>query len=117
MATTSSGFTPVCGSRPKNSFTFSRTRGMRVMPPTSTTSAMSLASMPASLSACLQGSIVRWMRSSTSFSRSARVIVSTRWSGVVAPPSMRAVMNGWLISVVWAEDSSIFAFSAASFSR
>jgi hypothetical protein len=26
------------------------------------------------------------------------------------PPSMRAVMNGWLISVVAADDSSIFAF-------
>ena len=31
------------------------------------------------------------------------MIVSTRWSGVDAPPSMRAVMNGWLTSVVWAE--------------
>ena len=30
---------------------------------------------------------------------------------------MRAVMNGWLISVVAADDSSIFAFSAASLSR
>jgi acetyl-CoA C-acetyltransferase len=78
IATTSSGLTPVCGSLPKNSFTISRTRGIRVIPPTRTTSAMSFASTPASLSAFLQGSIVRLMRSSTNRSRSARVIVSTR---------------------------------------
>src|SRR3954465_554283 len=61
---------------------------MRVIPPTSTTSAMSLASTPASLSAFLHGSIVRSIRSSTSFSRSARLIVSTRGSGVVVPASL-----------------------------
>ena len=37
-ATTSSGCTPLLGSRPKNSATRSCTLGMRVMPPTSTTS-------------------------------------------------------------------------------
>ena len=117
MATTSSGLTPTCGSLPKKSFTFSRTSGMRVMPPTRTTSSMSFASSPASLSAFLHGSMVRATRSATSFSRSERLIVSTRWSGVEAPPSMRAVMNGWLTSVVWAEHNSILAFSAASLSR
>ena len=40
-ATTSSGLTPRCGSRPKKVFTVSITFGIRVMPPTSTTSAMS----------------------------------------------------------------------------
>ena len=41
MATTSSGFTPLCGSLPKNCFTTSMTLGMRVMPPTRTTSSIS----------------------------------------------------------------------------
>ena len=41
MATTSSGFTPLCGSLPNSSFTMACTRGMRVEPPTSTTSSMS----------------------------------------------------------------------------
>jgi hypothetical protein len=44
----------------------------------STTSAMSLGSTPASLRAFLHGSMVRSIKSSTSFSRSARVSVSTR---------------------------------------
>ena len=42
MATTSSGLTPLCGSLPKNFLTVSCTSGMRVEPPTSTTSSMSL---------------------------------------------------------------------------
>ena len=41
-ATTSSGFTPLCGSLPNSSFTSSCTLGMRVEPPTSTTSSISL---------------------------------------------------------------------------
>ena len=57
-ATTSSGFTPLCGSLPKNSFTTFCTIGMRVEPPTSTTSSMSEAFLPASASAFLVGSIV-----------------------------------------------------------
>src|SRR5207248_824675 len=36
-ATTSSGFTPLCGSLPTISLTFSWTAGIRVMPPTRTT--------------------------------------------------------------------------------
>src|SRR5438132_1214753 len=47
-ATTSSGFTPLCGSLPKNSRTSWMTLGIRVMPPTSTTSSTSLAVTPAS---------------------------------------------------------------------
>ena len=48
-ATTSSGLTPLCGSLPKNLVTSSMTLGMRVMPPTSTTSSMSPLATPASL--------------------------------------------------------------------
>ena len=51
MATTSSGLTPLCGSLPNNCFTTSWTFGMRVMPPTRTTSSISAAVRPASLSA------------------------------------------------------------------
>ncbi len=41
IATTSSGLTPLWGSLPKKVFTISWIFGMRVMPPTSTTSSMS----------------------------------------------------------------------------
>jgi len=57
-ATTSSGFTPLCGSRPKRSLTICCTFGMRVEPPTSTTSSTSLAVIPASASACFDGPTV-----------------------------------------------------------
>ena len=49
IATTSSGLTPLWGSLPKNSLTTFWIAGMRVWPPTSTTSSMSLASTPESL--------------------------------------------------------------------
>ena len=91
------------------------TFGMRVMPPTSTTSSMSALAMPASFSACWQGFIVRSIRSATRLSSLARVSFSTRCSGWWVFGSIE--MNGWLISVCVALDSSIFAFSAASFSR
>ena len=39
-ATTSSGFSSVCGLRPKKSCTVRRMSGVRVVPPTSTTSSM-----------------------------------------------------------------------------
>src|SRR6478736_5046988 len=58
MATTSSGFTPLCGSRPKKVFTVSTTFGMRVMPPTRTTSSISAALRPASFNAFWQGPTV-----------------------------------------------------------
>ena len=59
MATTSSGLTPLCGSLPKNCFTTSWTFGMRVMPPTRTTSSISAGRRGRRPSApCLQGSIV-----------------------------------------------------------
>ena len=56
-ATTSSGLTPLCGSLPNSSLTSCCTFGMRVMPPTSTTSWMSAALRPASLIACLAGAL------------------------------------------------------------
>jgi len=60
-ATTSSGFRPVCGTRLNRSCTRRRTLGMRVEPPTSTTSSICSGFRPASLSACLQGPMVRSM--------------------------------------------------------
>ena len=59
MATTSSGFTPLWGSLPKYSRTISWTRGMRVEPPTRTTSSICDGVMPASESARFRGSSVR----------------------------------------------------------
>ena len=72
IATTSSGLTPLCGSFPKNSFTICWIFGMRVMPPTSTTSSMSFGSTPASFRHWRTGPIERWRRSSVSCSSFAR---------------------------------------------
>ena len=113
MATTSSGFTPLCGSLPKYSFTTCCTRGMRVEPPTSTTSSTSEGLRPASASACLSGPIVRCTRPSTSDSSFARVSFIVMCLG----PEASAVINGRLISVSITDDSSILAFSPASFRR
>src|SRR5215471_6762078 len=109
MATTSSGLTPLCGSRPKKVFTVSTTFGMRVMPPTSTTSSISAALRPASFNAFWHGPTVFWMRSSTRLSSLARVSFMVRCLG----PALSAVMKGRLISVWVVDDNSIFAFSAA----
>ena len=59
------------------------------------------------------GSIVRSISSSTSASNLARVIFIVRCFG----PDWSAVMYGRLISVCCDDDSSILAFSAASFRR
>ena len=59
------------------------------------------------------GSIVRSISSSTSDSNLARVIFIDRCFG----PDWSAVMYGRLISVCCDDDSSIFAFSAASLRR
>ncbi|MNC92811.1 hypothetical protein D3C83_93150 [compost metagenome] len=59
------------------------------------------------------GSIVFCTKSSTSASNLARVSFIVMCLG----PDASAVMNGRLISVWVVEDSSIFAFSAASLSR
>ena len=55
MATTSSGLTPLCGSLPKMSLTICWTRGMRVEPPTSTTSSISAGLSLASSRAFMTG--------------------------------------------------------------
>src|ERR1035437_9315444 len=66
MATTSSGLTPLCGSLPKKSLTICWIFGMRVCPPTRTTSSIFAASRLASFSACRHGPTGRWRMSSTS---------------------------------------------------
>ena len=109
-ATTSSGFTPLCPSRPNSSFTSPWMRGIRVCPPTSTTSLILPASMPASFMHCLHGPTERWMMSSTIDSSFARVSFLTRCFG----PPASAVMKGRLISVSMVVESSILARSAAS---
>ncbi|MDT4886016.1 hypothetical protein FQZ97_1223210 [compost metagenome] len=98
---------------PKKAFTFSCTLGMRVMPPTRITSLMSLTLMPASLMARRQGAMVRSTSSSTRLSSLARVSLMFRCFG----PEASAVMYGRLMSVCALFDSSILAFSAASFRR
>ncbi|MCG3203322.1 MAG: hypothetical protein NFCOHLIN_03274 [Gammaproteobacteria bacterium] len=112
-ATASSGLTSLRGSLPKRLRTTSCTLGMRVWPPTRITSSISEGAIPASFMATLQGSMVRLMRSSTSDSSLARVIFTFRCFG----PLASAVMYGRLTSVWLLEESSIFAFSAASFRR
>ena len=86
---------------------------MRVEPPTSTTSSIFDGSTPASASACLVGPTVFCSRSSTSCSNLARVSFICRCLG----PVWSAVMNGRLMSVSITVESSILAFSAASFRR
>mmetsp|Transcript_7794 Transcript_7794/g.23863 ORF Transcript_7794/g.23863 Transcript_7794/m.23863 type:complete len:245 (-) Transcript_7794:836-1570(-) len=110
IATTSSGLTPLLASRPNVSRTISATLGMRVMPPTSSTSLISLWLRPESLRHLRQGSLVRSSSGPTSVSSFARVMVMFMCLG----PVWSAVMKGRLMSVVLAELSSILAFSAAS---
>ena len=96
IATTSSGFTPLCGvlaeelldRAPGPSACASvrrRARPRRCRP----------RRRPASFMACWHGGMVRWMRSATSCSSLARVRGSTRCLG----PLASAVMKGRLISV------------------
>ncbi len=54
-ATTSSGFNSLCGVRPNSSLTTRHTSGIRVDPPTSTTSSICAAASPASTSAWRHG--------------------------------------------------------------
>jgi len=112
-ATTSSGFTLLFGSLPNSRFTASWTAGIRVIPPTKTTSLISLVFRFASRNALRTGSKLRAIRSEVNCSTFARVKVITRCFGPVAS----AVIYGKLISVCIVDESSIFAFSAASFNR
>ncbi len=113
-ATTSSGLTVMFGSLPPVS---RRTRfctaGIRVDPPTRITSSMSAAVSLASAMACWTGLMVRSTRSAVSWSNFDRISVVFRCLG----PAASAVRNGRLIDVWVTEDSSTFAFSAASNSR
>ncbi len=112
-ATTSSGLTERFGALPKNSLTTSCTLGMRDEPPTKMTSLTWSLVSPASASAFSIGGMVRLTKSSTSCSNLARLRSSVMCFG----PSCVAVMNGRLMVVADAADSSILAFSAASFRR
>ena len=112
-ATTSSGFTPVCGSRPKKAFTVSTTLGMRVMPPTRITSSMSDFFRPASFSACSQGPTVLATRSSTRASSLARESLMLRCSGPLAFIEMKGRFTSyWVVKL-----SSFLAFSPSSLRR
>ena len=81
-ATTSSGLTDLLGSRPKNFLTSSITLGMRVMPPTKTTSSILEVSILASLRQALTGAMVLAIKSSISDSSLAR-------------DSLRVKCRGW----------------------
>ena len=74
-------------------------------------SSTSLLDSPASFNAVLQGSIERFSRSATSDSSFDLVILILRCLG----PDASAVIYGRLTSVCSDDESSIFAFSAASF--
>src|SRR5665213_1773427 len=112
-ATASSGLTSLRGSLPKKSRTYFCVSGMRVCPPTRMTSATSLASSPASLSAMRHGPMVRCSRSSTSDSSLERVSLTFWCFG----PAASAVIYATYTSVCCLEDSSILAFSGASLRR
>ena len=113
IATTSSGLTERLGSLPKKSLTICWIFGVRVEPPTRTTSSISFAVFCESARDFLVGSIARWKRSSHIASNLARDSFFTRCLG----PEASAVRKGRLISVSSVLESSILAFSAASLRR
>ena len=90
MATTSSGFTPWFGVLPASSLAVSTTLGIRVMPPTSTSSSISDALTPASLRQSMTGCLVRAKSLSVSCSSLERVSVIWMCLG----PVSFMVMNG-----------------------
>ena len=113
-ATTSSGFTPLCGSLPKSCLTsFLHLRHARL--PADEHDLVDVLRGDARRPSGPGGRArsVRSMRSATSASSLARVSVITRCLG----PLASAVMKGRLISVCTVELSSILAFSAASLRR
>ncbi len=113
-ATTSSGFTPLCGSLPNSSLTIAWTFGMRVDPPTSTTSSIFDGSRPASASACLVGAdgLLQQILDELLELRPRQLHLQVLGTGLAS-----AVMNGRLMSVSITVESSILAFSPASFRR
>ncbi len=113
MATTSSGLTPLWGSLPKNFFTVSCTSGMRVEPPTSTTSSICCGVFLASARALWVGSMLRSTSGRIICSSLARVSCFCRCLG----PEASAVRKGRLMVVSCTLESSILACSAASLRR
>ncbi|GFI46642.1 hypothetical protein IMSAGC019_01961 [Lachnospiraceae bacterium] len=110
-ATHSSGFRLLLGSWPVSCFTLSCTAGIRVDPPTNSTCPRSPLVSPASFMAFCTGIAVLSTRSWVSSSNFALVRFMSKCLG----PSAVAVIKGRLMLVVVAEESSFFAFSAASF--
>ena len=111
-ATTSSGLTPFDGFLPNKDSTSFWIIGILVEPPTKITSSISFLVRLASFNAFLTGSIDLLTNSSDNCSNLALVNVVTKCLG----PDDVAVTYGKLISVCVDEESSILAFSAASFS-
>src|SRR3989338_1504378 len=112
-ATTSSGLTPLDGSLPKKSLTKETTFGIRVIPPTKTTSLTFLIPIPASFKHFLHGSKHLLIKSAVKDSNLALVKVINKFFA----PDEPGAMNGKLISGVVVDDNSILAFSAASLTR
>ena len=111
IATTSSGFTLWCGSLPKSSFTFCCTSGMRVEPPTSTTSSISPGWRPASaqrLAARLERALDEVVDQLLEL-RARELQVQVLRTGLV-----RRDVRQIDVRLHCADESSIFAFSAAS---
>ena len=113
IATHSSGLMPLNVSLPVTVLTISCTAGIRVEPPTRMTLSMSAFERPASFMAMCMQSLVLSTRSRVSSLNFARVMVMSRCFG----PLLSAVMNGRFTLVCAMLESSIFAFSAASFRR
>ena len=111
IATHSSGFIPLSGSFPVIFFTASWTHGTLVDPPTNNILWISFAVTPASFIACSTGTLVASTKSLINSSNFALVNVISKCFG----PWASAVMNGKLICVCCIPESSILAFSAASF--
>ena len=88
-ATTSSGFTVLSGALPKIASTMRVTAGMRVLPPTRITLSTSLALMPASFNAALQGAASLSKTTSARRSNWARETLSCKWSGSPSFPWAR----------------------------
>ena len=114
IATTSSGLMPLCGSLPKKLCTLRCTAGMRVWPPTRIASSISPLLSPASFSAASIGGTVRSIR------RLHQLLELGAGQGDVEVLRAAGVgrderqVDVGLLDVL---ESSILAFSAASFRR
>ena len=113
IATTSSGFTDWFGFFPVNDSTKFWIAGIRVEPPTNTTSLISDFSNLASAKDFSTGIRQRWIKSWHKFSNFSRV----KSVSICLGPVLSAVINGKWIVVFSTVDNSIFAFSAASVNR